>query len=241
MFGPNFEFLALNAIQRWALAQRTIQYPEVSAPPLDAFVFDFDGTLVDSMHHALACFNEAAHRYGLGRVSPDELPRLRRMGPKEAISTYGVPVWKIPMLVQAVRAGLRSRMEMLEPFPGMVDFLRALKNTRKARCLLLSSNSRDNIEAFLARHQIELFEHLSCGTSMFGKGARLRKLVERVELNPATTAYVGDEVRDIEAAKSAGLRSIAVSWGYADREALASEQPDYLIDEPAQLIELWGK
>ncbi|HMA91947.1 MAG TPA: HAD hydrolase-like protein [Polyangiaceae bacterium] len=236
------EDLAFTAKQRWAVAAGSIQdaaVPELL--PLDTFIFDFDGTLVDSMHHALACFNESAHRYGLPQVSPEELPKLRRLGPKDAISEYGVPLWKIPMLVQAVRAGLRSRMQELEPFPGIKDFLHALKTVRKARCLLLTSNSRDNVEAFLARHEIAVFEHLSCGTSMFGKGARLRKLAERARLNPETSAYVGDEVRDIEAARSAGIRSIAVSWGYGDRQALASENPDFLLDEPAQLLALWGK
>jgi phosphoglycolate phosphatase len=50
--------------------------------------------------------------------------------------------------------------------------------------------------------------------------------------------YIGDEVRDIAAAAHAGIRSIAVSWGYSDRETLAAERPDHLVDAPEELVRI---
>lgn len=191
------------------------------------------------MQHVIPLYNLVAEQFGVPSVTPADVTRLRRMGPREAIQAYGVPMWKVPRIVHAVRVRLREQIDRLEPFRGMSEALVAL-NGSGIRCLILSSNSRDNVEAFLQRHRLNLFERLACGTSLFGKAARLRKVLAQTSLVAANVAYVGDEVRDIEAARSAGIYSIAVTWGYADRESLKAARPDALIDSPEQLLELRG-
>ena len=87
-------------------------------------------------------------------------------------------------------------------------------------------------------HQLTMFEQVAGGASMFGKAGALKKLIEKGKLDPNRVHYVGDEVRDVAAAKAAGVRSIAVSWGYAQRAALAALNPDHIVDTPAQLVQL---
>lgn len=202
---------------------------------VETFIFDFDGTIADTMQHVFIVYNEVAERFGVPEIAADEIPRLRSLGPKQAMTEYGVPFWKVPLVVQAVVSGLRERIELLEPFGRMVDVLAQLQQAQ-ARCYLLSSNSADNIAAFLQQHRIEVFEQLVCGATLFGKATRLRRLLAQHGVSRETTAYIGDEVRDIEAARAAGLRSLAVSWGYADRSALVSAQPDQLFDNPDDLL-----
>jgi len=60
-------------------------------------------------------------------------------------------------------------------------------------------------------------------------------------LAPSEVAYVGDEVRDVEAAREVGVTSIAVSWGYAERAALTALEPSYLVNEPLELEVLFRK
>jgi phosphoglycolate phosphatase len=206
---------------------------------LTTFIFDFDGTLADSMNHVVPIYNDIADELGVPKMTAEDIPKLRRMGPKEAMDAFGIPLWKLPRILHAVRTRLREQIDRLEPFHGVAETLTGLKRAG-ARCLLLSSNSRENIEAFLLHHHLQLFERLTCGSSLFGKGARLRKVLVQASLLAANVAYVGDEVRDIEAAKSVGIQSIAVSWGYADRETLQRAAPDHLIDSPLQLLELCG-
>ncbi len=205
--------------------------------PLTTFIFDFDGTLADSMNHVVPIYNDIADELGLPKMTAEDIPKLRRMGIKEAVDAFGVPLWKLPRILHAVSKRLRGQIDRIEPFSGVAETLTELKRTG-ARCLLLSSNSRDNVEAFLQHHHLQLFERLTCGSSIFGKGARLSKVLAQASLLAANVAYVGDEVRDIEAARSVGIQSIAVSWGYADRETLQRAAPDHLIDSPQQLLEL---
>jgi phosphoglycolate phosphatase-like HAD superfamily hydrolase len=49
---------------------------------------------------------------------------------------------------------------------------------------------------------------------------------------------VCDEVRDIEAAKKSGIKSIAVAWGYNTKDALIKENPDFLVNSPDELINI---
>jgi phosphoglycolate phosphatase-like HAD superfamily hydrolase len=57
-------------------------------------------------------------------------------------------------------------------------------------------------------------------------------------LNPAETTYIGDEGRDIEAAKRVGVRSVAVNWGYNNAELLASHHPAAQASDSAELARI---
>ena len=59
-----------------------------------------------------------------------------------------------------------------------------------------------------------------------------------MKLSKSDVYFVGDEVRDIDAGKKTGIKTIAVSWGYNTKDALAKEHPDYLIDSPLELKDI---
>lgn len=202
--------------------------------------FDFDGTIADSLEQVVVAYNSVAPGLGIPTITGDEAMALRRMRPREALRAYGIPLWKVPRIMTAVRGALRSSMAALSPFPGMVQAVRALCESG-VRCCILSSNSRENIEAFLAHHALDVFEVLSCGASMFGKATHIRKLVRRLAVERARVFYVGDEVRDVVAAKEAGVRSVAVTWGYSVRSALKAEEPDFVVDAPDELVALFQR
>jgi phosphoglycolate phosphatase-like HAD superfamily hydrolase len=198
-------------------------------------IFDFDGTLADSFSEVVKTYREVAPTLGLRPPSDAEIAEYRRMTPTEALRVSGIPAWQLPRLVLAVRSALHARVDAILPFPGIEDALRELR-AEGSRCFVLSSNSRENIRSFLARHAMEdAFDLLSCGASMFGKGAQLRKLVRRAQLEGSQVLYVGDEVRDVVAAREAGVGSVAVTWGYAERSVLEVAGPDGLVDAPREL------
>jgi phosphoglycolate phosphatase len=196
-------------------------------------LFDFDGTLADSLAVALDVYNTVAPRFAAPRISADDA-ELRRMNPRDALRASAIPMWKVPRLMSAIRSGMRDRMDMVPLFPGMDVAVRDLA-CAGFRCGIVSSNARDNIEPFLARNGMDEVEILGTGTSLFGKAAALRKVLRRERVEAARAFYVGDEVRDVAAAAEVGMRSVAVSWGYADRGALVSEGPDLLVDRPDEL------
>jgi len=204
-------------------------------PRAQAAIFDFDGTLADSVDHVIALYNASARFYRVRPVSHDDIRHMRGLKPLDAMRYMDMPMWKLPFIVRSVRKGMRARIAELSPFAGLEPALRGLRDAG-VRCYVLSTNSRENIEAFLAQHQLQFFHELAGGSSVFGKAPHVKKLVKREGLDPARTYYVGDEVRDVEAARAAGVRSLSVSWGYSERAALQAEGPDLIVDSPAELL-----
>lgn len=197
-------------------------------------LFDFDGTLANSLEVAVEAYNRVAPGLGAPTVSADDA-RLRRMNPREALRASAIPIWKVPALVSGVRAGMKAEMHRVPIFPGVEAALTELFAV-PLRCGIVSSNSRENIEGFLERHALDRLEILGTGTSLFGKATILRKVVRQLGVDPKQAVYVGDEVRDVAAATEAGMASIAVSWGYADRSALVAERPTAVVDTPTELV-----
>jgi phosphoglycolate phosphatase-like HAD superfamily hydrolase len=200
-------------------------------------IFDFDGTLADSLDVVIDEYNRLAPRFRVKPVDRRELPRLRTLKGPTALREHNVSFWKLPFLVHTMRRALHERVTDLKPFVGIPDALQALAQAG-CSCSVLSTNSTANIQHFLGAHKLSMFEHVAGGASMFGKAAALKKLIQRAKLDRARVHYIGDEIRDVAAAKAAGVRSIAVSWGYAQREALAALNPDHIVDTPAQLVQL---
>jgi len=80
-----------------------------------------------------------------------------------------------------------------------------------------------------------LFDFIHSGRSLFGKDRVIRKLINHEQLQADRVVYIGDETRDIEASRAAGIAVIAVSWGLNRRDLLASLSPDQIADKPDEL------
>lgn len=203
--------------------------------PLRAAIFDFDGTLADSLGLALAVCNEVAPRFGLRQISTADVERCRTLSSQELLRELGVPLWQLPQLMHAVRAGMAQRIGEVQLFPGIGETLAALRQAG-VRCGVLTSNSEGNVRAVFTAAGVPPPELLSCGVSLFGKGTRLRRLLRSANIPAAEACLIGDEQRDVAAAREAGARAVAVRWGYGEPAALAAAQADFVAESPAALL-----
>jgi phosphoglycolate phosphatase len=197
-------------------------------------LWDFDGTLADSLAGLLAVFNELALRHGFRPVEDPEA--ARGFTALALLRRQGVPLTRLPFLVRDMLAAQRGRMADTRLFPGLADVLQAL---RRAGCRLgvLSSNAADNILACLRGNGVEgLFDAVVGYRRLFGKARAIRRFIKGQGVAAAEVLYVGDEVRDIEAARQAGVAVAAVTWGFNTKELLARHGPDYLVERPEQIL-----
>ncbi|MGE8638859.1 MAG: HAD hydrolase-like protein, partial [Achromobacter sp.] len=74
-----------------------------------------------------------------------------------------------------------------------------------------------------------LFDDYECGTDLFGKAAKIDRLMRRHEVAPERFLLVGDEMRDIDAARKAGVQVGSVAWGYNHVDALRERGPDEIF------------
>jgi phosphoglycolate phosphatase len=192
-------------------------------------ILDLDGTLADSVPWFRGHVNDVADRFGFSRVTEADIAELRRTGPREALERLNVPRWKVPLIARHMRRLKAAHLDAIPLFPGAGAMLQALQ-AGGVRLALVSSDTQANARAQLGAANSALFSDFACGASLFGKAAKFRAVVRRAGITPARVIAIGDEVRDIEAARAAGIACGAVTWGYSAPDTLRALCPDLLFE-----------
>ncbi len=200
------------------------------------FIFDFDGTLCDSAVPFAEELNAHAERFNYKKLGKGDWEKLRAFSSKQVLKYLGIPFYKLPFVIKKVRSGLEDKILDMKLHTGIDALLKELK-VRGHKMLILSSNSEKNIRNFIKKENVDIFDSISSGSSLFGKGKIVKDLIQKQKLNPNNVYLVGDETRDIDAAHSAKIKSIAVSWGFNDLATLKSANPTFYISNPAELLE----
>lgn len=201
-------------------------------------IFDFDGTLADTLEESRRIYNALAPEYGLREVTAEELPSLRHFSLIELLDHLGIPKWRVPQLIARGTGMMRGNIMRLSLIPGIAAILPALRG-RVDAFGVLTSNATTNVELFLEAHGLrDLFNFISSTSKLTGKAAHLRAIRKRFALDATEMLYVGDEIRDIKAAQKAGIPMAAVTWGFNSAESLAAEKPDHLLHQAGELLEL---
>jgi phosphoglycolate phosphatase len=203
--------------------------------PYSLVIFDLDGTLVDSFPWFLRSVNDVADRFGFRRVTDDDISPLRRAGLREIIERLEVPTRKLPAIVGHMRRLKREHAADIPLFPGAEATLRALAD-RGMRLMLVSSDHEANARRQLGADNAALFSAFDCGASIFGKAAKFRRAVKRARVPAGSVIAIGDEIRDIEAARSAGIACAAVTWGYSAPNALLAHKPDIVFERMEDIV-----
>lgn len=201
-------------------------------------IFDFDGTIANSLETALEIYNELAPEFNLVPIGPENLPELRQLGVRKFLKRIQLKPRHVPHVLNKGRLMLRERITGIQPIPGIVEQIKIL-HEQSHSLGILTSNSSENVEIFLNQHGIrQYFDFISTCPKLRGKGKHLSAIARTYSLSPLNMIYVGDEVRDVKAAKRAAVSVAAVTWGFNTKEALAKHDPDWLISDPKELANL---
>ncbi len=198
-------------------------------------IFDFDGTIADTLEMMMKTYNRVAPEYGCRLVTNEERGILRTKKPQEFLKEYGMNAARLPLFLMRMRKEMGGCITEVKPVPGISMALRGLK-TSGFTLGIISSNAVENVRLFLNMNDLtDLFDFVWSGSNVFGKDKVIRRLMRKVDLSPEHAVYIGDETRDIEAARKAHIPMVAVSWGYQAKEILSASQPDRIADEPGEL------
>jgi phosphoglycolate phosphatase len=200
-------------------------------------IFDLDGTLSDSLPWFRQIINSFADRHKFRRIEDDEVEMLRGAGSRQIVQFLGVPFWKLPIIARDMRRLKTAHLDDIPLFAGVDRMLRDLTAQRHVLAMV-SSDHEANVRRALGADNAGLFAHYACGASLFGKASKFKQVLKRAGMAAGQAIAIGDEVRDIEAARKAGIRAGAVSWGYATPEALRRHGADEMF---ASLDEIAGR
>ncbi|MFZ4607107.1 MAG: HAD hydrolase-like protein [Caulobacter sp.] len=192
-------------------------------------IFDFDGTLGDTFGWMLDTSDALADKYGYRKIDRGQLDTLRHLSAREMMKVHKLPALKVPVIAAHFQKLMTADAGRIAMFDGVPEMLRALHGAG-IQLAVVSSNSEENIRIVLGPELCELIGMFNCGASMFGKASKFRKVLKRFGVKPGETISIGDEIRDLDAAREIGLATGAVSWGYTAAEALRVQKPDLMFE-----------
>lgn len=210
--------------------------PPGAAVPIRLVIFDFDGTLSDSGDWFLSVVDDLARRFRFRAVAQQEVEMLRHRSSREVIQYLGIARWKMPLIARHLRKLIGRNAHQIELFPGTPDLLERIA-AMGVKIALVTSNSEANARAILGPQHAARIDFYACGSSLFGKAPKFRRVLKRMAIPAAQALAIGDETRDVDAAREVGMRAGSVLWGYASETALAATGPDALFRAPQDILD----
>jgi phosphoglycolate phosphatase len=201
-------------------------------------VFDFDGTIADTLGETRLIFNRIAPDYGIRQVAEHELDHLRHLSLKDLLDHLKIPKRRVPALISRGTSMMRGNITQLRLIDGMPEVLVELR--RHVHSFgILTSNATANVDLFLRTHGLrDQFDFISSTSKLTGKAKHLKAIRKTFSLASEELLYIGDELRDVKASQKAGIPIAAVTWGFNSRQSLAASKPDYLFDRPSDFLSL---
>ncbi len=200
---------------------------------LKTILFDFDGTIADTIPFILRCLRDLDKEQRYADVTlTDELREMSILD----IARYKL---KLPLLLlrivkQEVEKRFSKEWPQIQSFPGIKEAITELR--KDYRIGIVTTNREEIVRNILEKEGI-VVDFIRTGSLFFGKAHILKRLLKKERLAPDEALYVGDEIRDAEACARAGISIISVTWGLNSRPGHERYAPFRIIDAPAELLE----
>ncbi len=205
--------------------------------PVKAVIFDFDGTIADTLPLSINIAIKINDELKLIRKEEIDLEAFRSISTEDFIKRLKLPEYKIIYYLLRIRSILGKNIDKVEVFSGIKDVLFQLKKYN-IKLAIVSTNSVKNIKKFIKINNIELFDFIASPLFPINKRRAIGRVINNLGISPKNIIYVGDETRDIKAAHDNNLRAVSVTWGFHFRNLLIRYNPDYVVDNTNDLLKL---
>ncbi len=200
-------------------------------------IFDYDGVLIDSLDDVITVSRNFCRSISHGHIpSKETISVLENMTYPGLANSVGLMNEQAKLFTEYVFERFQEIGPFMLFFPEIESLLRRLVS---AKIAIVSGNTREVINAKLAAHKLD--HYISCILGAYEPGDKAEKILNvclYFGADPRHTCMIGDSVSDIRYAKKAGVKSIAVTWGWQSRDFLVREKPDYIVENVGELTDL---
>lgn len=202
---------------------------------INYIVFDFDGTIADTIDLALNIYDRIAPDYGCRPVGEADRIKLRTRKLQDLLEEFGISRMKLVLIVLRIRKEMGKRIPELRPVKHIEESLQEMKNMG-LKLGILTSNSKGNVNMFLEKNNLfDKIDFIYSGKSLFGKDRVMAQMFDHEGISREEAIYVGDEIRDMEASLKAGIPFIAVTWGLSRWGSNGTPHPGQIAGRPFDL------
>lgn len=200
-------------------------------------IFDFDGTLANSFPFMMSILDLLADKYHIERVNPEDISELRKLPARQLIRHFNFPMWKLPFIGRHVNKLMAKNIHQISLFEGIDAVIKDLSELG-ITLVIVSSNSYENVVKVLGIENAGLISHFECGSSIFGKKGRFKRVLKKFKVDPSEVISIGDEIRDLEASQKAQIPFGAVVWGFTDPEIFECNEPSHIFHSVGDITAL---
>ena len=208
---------------------------------IKAFIFDLDGTLLDTLQDLYLCCNYALRTHGMPERTLEEVCNFVGNGVKKLMERSVPDGLSNPAFEDAFTTFrqyyLLHSLDTTHPYPGIIELLQELKSQGKAVAVV--SNKFDAATKNLCRHFFGGLVDVAIGESeQIRKKPAPDTVIEALRQLGAEkrgAVYVGDSDVDIATAANSGIPCISVLWGFRDRRFLIDHGATELVETPSGL------
>jgi phosphoglycolate phosphatase len=200
------------------------------------FLFDFDGVLVDSLDvyekTVTDCLIKIGQPLTRGR---EEFLELFEDNFYQSLENKGVDLDVFMKAAEDILANVDY--SKMKPFSAMLPILNELKNNHLL--IVISSNDSPTIqEALRLYHFNGIFQEILGSDFMLSKKEKILYAAKKYNVALKNIYYIGDTTGDIKEGKQASVQTVGITWGWHSKEKMVAAQPDYLFDDPQELLQL---
>lgn len=200
------------------------------------FIFDFDGVVVDSLDVYENTVRQCLEEIGQPIVrNREDFLELFEDNFYESLVKKGVDL--NAFMAASADILVRVNFDEMKPFYNLIPVLEKLQ-TNNILLIISSSGSQDIQNIMASFHLSDFFRDVLGSDAHLSKKEKILHALNKYPISSEQTYYIGDTAGDIKEAKTAGVNTIAVTWGWHTREKLAHAHPDYLIDSPDELLKI---
>ncbi len=219
--------------------------PALYIPPMspyDTYLFDLDGTLIDSIELILASYRHTL-RVHRGSVPPDDV-WLKGLGTPLVIQfrEFSEDDAEIASMVETYREhNLAHHDEMVREYPGVRDVVTTLQSRGTQLGIVTSKKRTGSLKGLETCGFDDTFRTLVTADDVDRYKPNpdpVLRALELLDADPDLTVFIGDSPHDVNAGRAAGVATAAVTWGPFPRAWLEPTKPDHWVDEPRQLLDL---
>ncbi len=208
---------------------------------------DLDGTLVDSLNDIVTSCNLLLSSIGTDALPAEVIRPCIGRGVtflvRGVLAAAGRDGADAEACIARYREIYRSHaMDETRAYPGVVSTLAALTRRDDLRLAVVSNKpERASRELLRAMDMDGFFDVVAGGDSfeeMKPSPLPLRRIMERLRILPAATVMIGDSVYDMQAGKAAGVRTVAVLYGFQPPEMLKALEPDHTVSAFSEILDI---
>ena len=211
----------------------------------NVYIFDLDGTLLDTLHDLASSVNYALQTHGMPTHSVDAIRGFVGNGVR-LLMERAVPDGAQNPQFEATFATFRQHymqhsLDTTCPYPGIAEMLHQLKQ-RGCRLAVVSNKmmaaTQDLVRHFFPEIEVAIGEHEAEGIRKKPAPDTVFQALRQLGVGKEQAVYVGDSDVDLQTARNSGLPCISVLWGFRSRDFLLHHGATTFITHPSELLSL---